>query len=196
MKDLIIAHKVDIYRIMLLFKYGGIYLDADTICLKDPIEIIEKTILFDFVGFGCTEIPCFNPYGQPSNWILASKKNSLLMANVLKNLLNKLNKQKTFDYHDLGKLVIWEELHKLLKTKKYNYYHYHPKFDGSRDKNGDWIDSPRIFSNIPIEYEDEKNMLFYVFYSSGMTDDIKKLSEEELLKKDWNYTKFLKRALF
>ena len=41
--NLIVAHKVDIYRIMLLFKYGGIYLDADTICLRDPIEIIDKT---------------------------------------------------------------------------------------------------------------------------------------------------------
>ena len=38
-------------------------------------------------------------------------------------------------------------------------------------------------------------MLFYVFYSSGMDNEIKKLSESELLSKDWNYTKFLKRAL-
>ena len=41
----------------------------------------------------------------------------------------------------------------------------------------------------------EKNMIFYVFYSSGMDDEVKTLTETELLSKDWNYTKFLKRAL-
>jgi hypothetical protein len=46
---LIIAHRVDIYRIMLLHKYGGLYLDADTICLRDPIEIIHKLFEYDFV---------------------------------------------------------------------------------------------------------------------------------------------------
>ena len=117
------------------------------------------------------------------------------MASVLKNLLNKLKTKKDFEYHDLGKVVIWEELHNLILTKKYKYYHYDPKFDGTRDKDGEWIDSTIIFSNQHINYEDEKNMIFYVFYSSGMDDQVKRLSESELLSKDWNYTKFLKRAL-
>ena len=63
MKDLIIAHKVDIYRIMLLKKYGGLYLDSDIIVLKDPIDIINKLECYDFVGFGCTGTICFNSYG-------------------------------------------------------------------------------------------------------------------------------------
>ena len=193
---LIIAHKVDIYRILLLYKYGGMYMDADIICLRDPIEVMDKINIdkHDFVGFGCTG-KCSYGYGHPSNWILASKPKSILMDNIFKNLSNKLKTQDKFEYHDLGKMVIWEELDKLIKEKNYKYYHYPNKFDGSRDKYSNWIDSSIVFSNNKVEYEDEKNMLFFVFYSSGVDNKIKKMSEKELLSKDWLYTKFLKRAL-
>jgi hypothetical protein len=195
MDSLIIAHKVDIYRIMLLYKYGGIYMDADLICLRNPIEIIHKLDKYDFVGFGCTGNTCTYGYGQPSNWILASRPNSILMENVLKHLLNKIEKQNKFDYHDLGKMVIWDELNKLISNKNYVYFHYPNKIDGSRDINGDWVTSNIIFSNQQVEYEDEKNMIFFVFYSSDMDANVKKMSENELLSKDWLFTKFLKRAL-
>ncbi len=192
---LIIAHRVDIYRIMLLHKYGGLYLDADTICLRDPIEIIHKLFEYDFVGFGCTGVTCQLGYGNPSNWILASQPNSVLITQVLKNLLNQLQTKDKFDYHDLGKLVIWEELGKLMKEKNYKYFQYPNKVDGSRDVDGKWIDTDVVFSNEKINYEDESNMMFYVFYNHSMPKEVKSLSEEELLLKDWNYTKFMKRAL-
>ena len=192
---LIIAHRVDIYRIMLLHKYGGLYLDADTISLRDPIEIIHKLFEYDFVGFGCSGITCQLGYGNPSNWILASQPNSILITQVLKNLLNQLQTKDTFDYHDLGKLVIWEELEKLMKEKKYKYFQYPNKVDGSRDIDGKWIDTDVVFSNKKINYEDESNMMFYVFYNHSMPKEAKSMSEEELLSKDWNYTKFMKRAL-
>ena len=195
MNDLIIAHKVDIYRIMLLHKYGGVYMDADLICLRDPIEIIHKLDKYDFVGFGCTGGICSYGYGQPSNWILASRPNSILMKNVLNHLLNKIEKQNKFDYHDLGKMVIWEELSKLIEKEKYVYFHYPNKVDGSRDINGEWVSSNIVFSNQKVKYEDEENMMFFVFYSSNMEDNVKKMSENELLSKDWLFTKFLKKAL-
>jgi len=195
MSKLIIAHKVDIYRILLLFKYGGLYMDADIICLRNPIEIIDKLETNDFVGFGCTGTICKYGYEKPSNWILASRPNSILMNNVLQHLLYKLNNQTTFNYHDLGKLVIWKEIAKLIKYNNYKYFHYPNKIDGTRDKNGYWIHSDIIFSDTLIEYEDEANLMFFVFYGSGITPEVKKLSEDELLSKDWNYTKFLKKAL-
>ena len=37
--------------------------------------------------------------------------------------------------------------------------------------------------------------MFFVFYSSNMEDNVKKMSENELLSKDWLFTKFLKKAL-
>ena len=89
---LIVAHKVDFYRIMLLYKYGGIYIDADIIVLKDPIEIIHKLQSHEVVGFGCTGNICNYGYGKPSNWILASRPTSILMSKVLQTLINKIKK--------------------------------------------------------------------------------------------------------
>jgi hypothetical protein len=191
---LIIAHKVDLYRIMLLKKYGGIYMDADIVVLRDPIEVADKLVVNDYVGFGCTGIICKNGYGQPSNWIMASRKDGILVTNVLNNMINKIEKQDKFEYHDLGKLVIWDELKSLL-NRNYKYYQYSNKIDGSRDKNGFWIDSDIAFSNIKIDYDDENNMLFFVVYNNSISKNIKELSEEEILKKDWNFTKFVKKSI-
>ena len=191
---LIIAHKVDLYRIMLLKKYGGLYMDADTVVLKNPIEVIDKLDKYDYVGFGCTGTVCKNGYGQPSNWIMASRKNGILVSKVLDNMINKIVEKDKFDYHDLGKLVLWNEL-KTLLNKDYKYYQYPNKVDGSRDKNGIWIDTDIAFSNNKIEYDDEENMLFFVVYNHSIPKNIKELSETEILKKDWNFTKFIKKSL-
>ena len=190
--NLIIQHKVDIYRIMLLYKYGGIYIDADIIVLKDLSDIINKLKKYDFVGFGCTGKICTNYYGYPSNWLLASKPKTILMKNILTKQLDIINNK--LEYHDIGKKIIWEELQKLM-SNGYQYYHYNPKYDGSRDINGYWINSDIIFSDIKIEYENIDNMLVYVFYNSDTSNKLKKLSKEELLNKNWNYTKFIKKGL-
>jgi hypothetical protein len=194
-KDILIAQKVDIYRIMLLYKYGGIYLDADTIVLRDPIDIMDNFKKYDFVGFGCTGNKCTYGYGEPSNWILASRPNSILMAKVLKNQLDQITNKKKFDYHDLGKLVIWKELKDLINNQDYEYFHYENKIDGSRDKYGNWINSNIVFSDKPIEYEDEDNMMFFVYYNSHLSDSIKQISENDLMNTNWNITKYLKKAL-
>ncbi len=125
---------------------------------------------------------------------MASRQNGILISNVLLSLFNKIEKQDRFEYHDLGKLVIWKEL-ELLLNNNYKYYHYHNKIDGSRDKNGYWINSEVAFSNTIINYEDENNMMFFVVYNSGIPKNIKELSEDEILKKDSNFTKFIKKAL-
>ena len=212
--NLPIAQKVDFYRILLLYKYGGIYIDADIVVLRDPIEIIDRLYKFDplpnnlyvsnnkyeLIGFGCTGNKCKDGYGKPSNWIIASKPTSYIISRVLKNLLEKLSNPNMDSissdngYHDLGKLVIWDELNKL-KKDNYTYYHYPNSIDGSRDANGEWVDSNRAFSDIPIKYDDEKNMLFFVTYNSDISDDVKQMTRDELLSKDYNFTKFIKKAL-
>jgi phosphorylcholine metabolism protein LicD len=193
MKDLIIAHKVDIYRIMLLYKYGGIYLDSDIIVLRDPVEIMDKLKKYDFVGFGCTGYECKNGYGNPSNWLLASRPNTNLMGNILNKQLEIIKKNKKLDYHDIGKMLIWKELDKLFK-QEYEYYHYPNTIDGTRDKDGKWVTTQRLFSNEKIEYDNEENMLFCVYYNSSDLN-INKLTKKEILSKDWNITKFIKKSL-
>lgn len=201
LEKLRIAHKVDFYRILLLYKYGGVYMDSDIIVLQDPIEIIDRLYDNEFVGFGCTGNICKYGYGNPSNWILAARPNSVIMKNVLENLIKRLeyiyekNSYDRIHYHELGKAIIWMELDKLIKNNKYKYFHYPNKIDGTRDKNGYWIFNNSFFSNEEIEYEEPEKMLFIVLYNSELSDKIKNMTKEELLNLDCNYTKFIKKAL-
>jgi hypothetical protein len=68
--------------------------------------------------------------------------------------------------------------------------------DGSRDKYGNWITSEIAFSNKPIEYKEEDKMLFFVIYNSEIPINIKKMLRNELLSSDYNFTKFIKRAIY
>lgn len=167
--NLMIAQKVDYYRIALLYYYGGIWIDADTIIMSNLDDIFEKLKTYDFVGFGCTDYICFNGKNQPSNGVLASKKNSILMKLCLEKLNNKLNdknKLKQLNYYDLGKYIIWESLKELQKTNNYDYYHYPSEYDGTRDKSGIWLDTNRHFSEEEINLIDE-NKLFFIFLTNA-----------------------------
>lgn len=197
LSNLLIAQKVDFYRVYLLYKYGGLYIDADTLVLRDPIEIIHKLDEYDFVGFGCTGDICSYGYGRPSNGIMASKAQGILISRVLKNLKNKLklDNNNEWNYFDLGKYIIWQELEKLSIYENYKYYHYSNHYDGTRDKFGHWIETQYLFSNIPIEYKNVDDLLFIVLYNSQM-DDIRYKSREYLLNSDCNISHFFRKSLF
>ena len=194
-----IAHKVDIYRIMLLNKYGGMYLDSDIIVMKNPIEIIEKLDKCDFVGFGCTGDICKYGYGSPSNWLLASRPNTELMNNILNSQLKLLKDifkyNKTITYHELCKLIIWSELENLINKKNYKYYHYPNTLDGTRDIYGKWVFNDRIFTNKEIKYDNPNHLMFVVLYNSELQDFIKSMSKNELLNKNSNFGKFINLSL-
>ena len=114
--------KSDYIRVALLYKYGGLWLDADTIVITDLHEIKEKLDEgWDFVGFGCTNDVCFNGYPRPSNGAMASQKNGRLMGKCLEDLDNKLNEKDEFDYFELGKHILWTNIESL---ENYNYYHF------------------------------------------------------------------------
>lgn len=193
MKNLIIAHKVDIYRIMLMYKYGGLYLDSDIIVLNDLSDINDKLKKFDFIGFGCTGATCFDGYSKPSNWAMASRPNSILMGRILQNIKQTITKKQSLDYHEIGKMVLWEELEKLANNDDYKYYHYPSTIDGTRDSDGAWVTNDRIFSNEPIKYTND--LLFFTVYNSGIGSNVKKLTREQILNKNWNFTKYINIGL-
>lgn len=39
------AHKADVLRLIILFKYGGIYLDIDTICIKPFAPLLKYDLV-------------------------------------------------------------------------------------------------------------------------------------------------------
>jgi hypothetical protein len=131
---------------------------------------------YDFVGFGCTGLQCTNGYGYPSNWVLASQKNGILVKNCLDILNYKLDNRvneiyhNENNYHDYGKVIIWNVLEDLI-SKGYNYYHFTSDHDGARDINGEWIHSPNFFNTIPTQFLDESKLMFVVLYNSEIANN-------------------------
>jgi len=191
LNNLRIAHRVDYFRILLLYKYGGLYIDADTILLKDPIEIFNKTLDYDYIGFGCTGDKCTYGYGKPSNGIMCSRPNTKLLLNILVNLEYKIMIKNKFNYFDLGKFVIWDELQKLINNENYSYYHYSNHYDGTRDKYGHWVTMKRLYSSENIEYKNENELFFIILYNSESDSNMKNITKEELI----NNNSFIGRKL-
>ncbi len=173
--NLMVAQKVDYYRIALLHKYGGIWLDADIIVMQDLEPIFRKLDEgYDYVGFGCTGAQCSNGKFRPSNWVLGARPGSVLMELVLDKLNTKLtNRDKNTEqndstYHDYGKMVIWEALDDL-KPQGYDYYHFTSEYDGTRDLNKYWVHTPEFFKTNPTKLLNEPKVLFMVLYNSEIS---------------------------
>lgn len=208
MDKLLIAQKVDYYRIALLEKYGGIWVDADTIIMRNFDEIFEKLDSgYDFVGFGCTGNICFNGKYRPSNWLLASKKNGLLMKTTLNLLNNKLNSIKSesvhgvhgdHDYHDFGKLIIWQAIDILRKQNNYDYFHYGSEYDGSRDSEGHWIETSRHFDTKDIKLIDESKLFLVFLTNSGINEQqpwVKTTTRKKILNGPYWISKYFRKSL-
>ena len=176
--DLPIALKTDYVRVRLLARYGGLWVDADTIVMTDLREIAQKINQgVDYIGIGCTGAICLDQegLGKPSNSVMGSVKNGRLISRCLKELDIKLNSyyqtpvkdRKEFDYFDLGKIIIWNEYQKL-KTEdpEYTLYHVPSYADGSRDSDGRWVAMNLIFPQ-PIKYAKKDKLMVVLMVNSA-----------------------------
>lgn len=218
--DLPIALKTDYIRVALLYRYGGMWLDADTIMMNDLNIIVTKLKQgIDYIGFGCTRYICKNldGYGRPSNYVMGSIKHGRLIGKCLNNLNNKLDKyykshkdeRKEFDYFDLGKKIVWEEYDNLIKEDpNYKYYHVPISMDGTRDKNGYWVAKNLIFyDNIDLLDIDknkgnykEKLMIVMLVNSANCGKDPNynwfcKLKSDEIMNGKYFISKLFRLAL-
>lgn len=198
-----ISQKVDYYRVLLLYKYGGMYLDADMLVMKDLKPLADKLADYDYVGFGCYDHVGFGDpqkgkgyrgYGFPDNWAMASRPGGTLISRVLRNLENKLLNDTITDYFDLGRGALWEEMRNLF-LYNYRYYHAPSELDGTRDIDGNWVDPRKLFTNEQATYKDINKVLFFVLFNSAMTPEYRQMTEEQLLASDTNFAKFVKISL-
>jgi len=197
---LIIAHRVDYYRVLLLNKYGGLYLDEDIIVLNDLKDIINKLKDNDYIGFGCTGYKCINGYGKPSNWAMGSKANGIMISRLKKYLEKILDNitEDNIDYHTFGKLAIWKILDNLIKNENYKYYHYDSEKIGTRDIEGKWITNDMLVSNKKIQFNNEDGLYLIVFYNSDaekiLDNYFKNKTKEDLFNDNSNISYFIRKG--
>ncbi len=190
-----IAQRVDYYRVLLLHKFGGLYLDSDMLVMQDLTPITQKLIEYDYVGFGDYHKQKKQRIGNPENWAMASRPGGVFISKLLAAMEEELLIKKTFNYHDLGKVLLSKVLKKLKKTESYEYYHYENNIDGTKEASGKMITMDMMFSSKEIIYDHPEQILFITLYGSAMDDDIKMLTEEQLLKANINFARLVKISL-
>jgi len=208
-----IALKTDYIRIKLLYMYGGLWVDADTILMNDLCEIATKlNDGTDFIGFGCTGAVCKDQEGyyRPSNGVMGSVKNGRLVEKCLAMLDTKLNEyysmpkneRKDFDYFDLGKKIVWDCLDEILiddPSYKSKIYHVPSFADGTRDINGHWIAKDLIFNKRYTYAHPDKLLVIMLANSSYCGKDpyynwFCKLSKDQIMNGDYFISDLFRQA--
>lgn len=185
--ELKIQHKADIYRYLLLKKYGGLWIDADILVLKCLCKYYKNLDNYDYIGFGCGYNKEFCSkslygYGSPLNWIMGSKPNTKYLNCIISNVEDKLKNNQKFNYHDIGRKVLRKCHDQLRKSDNWSYYHV-PSKCNEYDNNGNKLN--KIFNKID-NTKCENERYFFPFYNTapGYPQWFKDLTSEQLM--DYN----------
>jgi len=83
------AEKADVWRLEILYRYGGIYSDADVVCLNSFEDLTKQDVGF----FSCFELNYIGKhYGEPffiGSAVMGARKNSLVMKYCVDHLRSK-----------------------------------------------------------------------------------------------------------
>lgn len=179
-----------LFSVMLLYKYGGLYLDPQIIVFKDLSDIILKLRRYHFVGFGNTNTNCKDFYGYPATYMMASRPNNILLGKTLVGLLKQIN---LMNINGINDSILKKELAELMQNQDFDYYHYDPKSDGTCDVYDNMINTQMLLSNEKIEYQNEDKMMVLVLSKTNLAYRLK--NETIILDFDNNLGKFLRKAL-
>ena len=197
-----IPQKTDYIRLKLLYMYGGIWIDSDTIMINDLMPLLKKLKKYDFIGFGCSGLYCNikttgKPY--PSNWVMISQKNGLLMKKCIEEAEYIIDNHKYLfkkKYHIIGRQLLWKNIKKLMKTKKWDYLHVSSKCI-ERDSNGIKYKNNRLLSSEDYDKNCLDKIYFLPIYNTapGFPKWFINLTEKEILRSNMLISKMFKLAL-
>ena len=178
-----IQHKADIYRYLLLEKYGGLWIDADVMVLKCLCKHYNNLKHYDYIGYGCgfNKQLCsksFYGYGSPLNWLMGSKPNSKFMKCVISKVKKKLDTNEKVKYHDIGRSTLKKCHDELKESDNWSYYHV-PSRCNEYDYHGNKLNN--IFKSIDNS-KCSKERYFFPFYNTapGYPQWFKDLNSEEI----------------
>jgi hypothetical protein len=199
-----IPQKTDYYRLLLLKKYGGIWIDSDIIFFQSMKPYFDRLVNenYDYIGFGCYYQNCEmnEKYPKPANWVMIAKKNSTLIQSCLKEVEFILSKYPSWlknDYHCLGKHLIGKHVQYLRKHDSSWAYHHVSSKCVERDSNGLKITNQRMISTENVDQQCISKMIFIPVYNTapGFPLWFLNMSKSQLLKANLLISKFFRVAL-
>ena len=196
------AQKTDYYRYYLLYKYGGIWIDFDTIILKDLTPLFNKLNEYNFVGFGCHFRNCSKTgFPYPANWLMMSRKNDILMKNCLDKCNYYLNNYNNIlfntKYFILGRENLTNQIKKLLYINNGWKYYHHASICTERDSNDNKLFNRRMISDEDIDSKCIDKSYFVPIYNTapGFPDSFLNLTEKEIMEKNMLISKYFRKSL-
>jgi hypothetical protein len=195
----------DYIRYMLIYKYGGIWLDFDIIMMKNIMPLYKKLDEYDYIGFGCyfNDAYCMHNTGYPgpANWCLISKKNNILFKECINQcnyLLDRYPRSYfSRNYHVFGKTLFLRLIKIIIdKNPKWKYYHM-PSKCMERDSTGTKTRNHIMISEKDIDPICKKKYYFLPMYNTapGFPDWFYKLKRSELLNSKMLISKFYRYSL-
>ena len=190
-----IAHKADYIRFCLLYEYGGIWLDSDTIIFRSLKEIMEKVDEYGFVCTGYKKDATKKEYFTIINFLASKPKNTICLM-IKEHIENFINEQLVNGIEQEWDFVGYY-LSSIINSNNHKYFlypisYFYPLYT----YNADNVVFERII-NMPNNII--KDILNYSFgqslANSVRSSEFKSLKEEELLNSEHAYSKLFKFGL-
>lgn len=182
-----IAHKADIIRLQALIEEGGIYLDADTICVKPFTDLLKYQCVLGIQGYpnGVVDGLC--------NGVILAEKNSEFLQNWLLSYQTHRSsgRDEFWAEHSVHvPYVLSKKIPHLLHIEPYDSFHY-PLYH--TDKN--------LIDTHGVKLLFEKNLEFPNAYCHHLWETttwepyLKNLNVKDVREKDTTYNKIARRFL-
>lgn len=178
--------KTDLFRYLLIYKLGGIYLDVKTAIIKNIDSIIEKngdklllikgrekwrTKFNDnfFIDEKLSKNHNWSyfsgiPYGEYNNWFIASPRGNPLLMEVILQTLSNIKNGLLYNYYIYGEISVLALSGPLMYTKvitkhkdKNNYKIFEPNLNNSLVYN--FVDHKKIMGDEHYKNKKNKNVL-------------------------------------
>ena len=197
-EKLSIPQKTDYYRYALLYKYGGIWLDFDTIVMQDLKPLYDNLEKYDYIGSGCHSDDCKKTgYPFPSNGVMMSRAGTKFINTCLEDCDKILNENTDLKkkYFILGRTTMWKNIDKLMK-KGWDYFHIDSKCQ-ERDSKDVKLRNKRFLSDENIDEKCIGKMFFVPVYNTapGFPDWFKEMSLEKILESNLLIGKLFRLSL-
>lgn len=185
---LLLAVKCDVIRAYLLHEYGGLYLDSDTIPLKPIAPIFDLVEKFGFVAMQCQTLGhshiSVGVYGSRSKGVVIRSYVNAIRRRMFIRFLRK----KGFGWTSLGQNIL---------TRSVNRHRSHCYLWPENMVQPITYQREHLFLSTELNPKEiiPEDALFFTLYHHVFDNELKGITEDELLHGDMLVSKILRMSL-
>jgi len=180
-----LAVKCDIIRAFLLHRYGGIYIDSDSIVFDDLSAYFDQLEEKEFI------IARRNSHGKNhcSVGFYGSQPYSKVITHYVQEITNKLKNSSEVSYNDLGAAMLTPIVDKHIETVGI--------LPESEIQPITFEDAQEVFidKSIPLEQVFPESQKVFMLFNGPFANELKNTSIEELYSSDYFISRVFRKAI-